>query len=122
MSISVSGNIAATKVTYENLRSLAFGSISGTYAKVGTSWSNPARMIRIHNWTDANLIISFNGVTDKAAIHSQSSQVLDYCSNASEQAGHFEQAAQSAVYVRLEGGAVITSGNVYLEVIYASAV
>ncbi len=42
----------------EPLRSLAFGSISGTYAAVGTPFAYPSRLICFTNDTQGNVIFS----------------------------------------------------------------
>ena len=44
---------------------------------------------------------------------------MDYCSNTSVQGGVLEQPAQEGVYVKDEAAAT-TTGNIYVEVIYAS--
>ncbi len=102
-------------VRYEDLRSLGFAAISGTYAGVGTSFVHPVRMLKVSNLTNANLIISFNGIDDKDAY------IYDFASNQSESAGNLEQQAGERLYVREEDVAP-TLGNVYVTVIYADQV
>lgn len=48
----------AKKATFDTLRSLAFGSISGSYAAVGSAFTVEPRIICITNNTDADMIIS----------------------------------------------------------------
>lgn len=115
-------NVAsAILMKYEPLRSIAFGGISGTYAGVGIPFDNSARMVEMWNMTDANLLISYNGVTDHNFIPANSGKVLDYAANKSLQGGVGEQQAGTRVYVKQEAGAA-TLGNVYLVVTYASGV
>lgn len=109
----------SVRVAFEALRSLAFGSISGTYALVGTVFENPVRQLLIHNTTNANVIISYDGVTDHSFLAAGTSRVMDYCSNTSMQSGVFTQPARQGVYVKDESAAT-SSGNVYVEVVYAS--
>ena len=46
------------KIKFDTLRSLAFGSISGTYAAVGSPFTVNPRIICITNNTDADMIFS----------------------------------------------------------------
>lgn len=52
------------KFYFEPLRSLAFGSISGSYAAVGTPLTDTARKVKFQNLTDANITVSTDGVND----------------------------------------------------------
>ena len=110
----------SSRVAFEDLRVLAFGGISGNYALVGTVFQHPVRQLIIHNTTNANIIISYDGISDKSFIATGTSRVMDYCSNTSMQGGMLEQPAQQGVYVKEEAAAT-ASGNVYVEVIYASS-
>lgn len=110
----------SVKIRYEQLRSLAFGGISGTYAAVGAAFANPVRMLKITNLTDANLLISFDGVLDRDVISSSSVWIHDYGSNKANTGGQLDQAIGDRVYVKQASGAA-TSGSVYVTVIYASA-
>jgi len=112
---------SAQRIGYENLRSLAFGSISSSYAGVGVSFVHPVRMIKVTNLTDINLIISFDGTNDKDIIPSMSAQVYDYATNRIGPVDALEQPAGQRVYVKQETVTAATSGNVYVTVIYASA-
>lgn len=47
-----------TRANFEPLRSLAFGSISGTYAAVGTPSENPIRLVCFSNDTEGNVVFS----------------------------------------------------------------
>ncbi len=105
------------RIMFEDLRSLAFGGISGTYAGVGTAFQKPVRMLKITNLTDAALIISFNGINDKDVIAANSAFIYDYGSNKSDSGGIAEQTAFERVYVREESSSP-TSGSVYVTSIY----
>lgn len=113
--------LSAMRLRYEDLRSLPFGSISGAYAGVGTFFVNPPRMLKVTNFTDANLIISFDGVSDKDVIAAQTAEIYDYGSNRADQAGNLEQSAGERVYVKQETSAP-TVGTVYVTMMYASEV
>lgn len=113
--------ISSMRLRYETLRSLAFGSISGTYAGVGVPFANPVRMLKVTNLTDAALLISFNGIDDHDIVAEQSAQIYDYASNKTDQAGNLEQSAGERLYVKQASGAA-SSGSVYVTVMYASQV
>lgn len=104
------------RVRFEPLRSLAFGSISGAYAAVGTGFSNAARMLMVDNLTDSTITVSFDGVTDHMIIASMSGKIIDYGSNRVGQVNQLEQAQGTVVYVK----GTVTSGSVYVSVIYAA--
>lgn len=107
----------SVKIRYENLRTLSFGGISGTYAGVGAAFANPVRILKITNTTDVTLTISFDGVNDKDVVASSSAWIHDYGTNRAEVGGQLDQAQGERVYVK---GAP-TLGTVYVTVIYASA-
>ncbi len=101
----------------EAVRSIAFGSISGTYAGIGTAITNPARIVLLQNFTDAPLMISQDGVTDHYPINANSSILLDISSNQTHSMGGFVSAG-TRFYVK-----TITapgSGSVYLTVFYGA--
>lgn len=110
----------AQRIRYEPLRSLAFGSITGTYAGIGAPFAHPVRMLMIDNFSNENVVISFDGITDHTVVAAHSGKVLDYASNRMSPADHLEQAVGERVYVKAEG-TLPTLGSVYVSVIYASA-
>lgn len=111
---------SSIRVAFEDLRSLAFNEISGTYALVGTAFQNPPRMLKIYNNTDADLIISYNGgFSDQDYIPEGTGQIYDYGSNMSAKAGLLEQPAFQSVSVK-NVGAAATAGSVYVIVVYAA--
>lgn len=106
-------------IRFEELRSVDFNSVSGTYAGVGDSFSNPVRLLCIDNTLDQNILVSFDGITDHTFVSANGFKLLDYCSNKSVTAGLSEQPAGTRVYVKEESSAA-TSGNVYVTVVYAA--
>ena len=116
MSFALSAQLAR----YEPLRSLGFGSIpTGSWATVGTPYINPARIIKITNTTNANILISYDGVNSHDIVTAGTAEIIDYCSDKTEQAGVLEQQANTQVYVQYSGGAP-TTGSVYVTLIYGS--
>jgi hypothetical protein len=106
----------AVRLYPETLRSLAFGSISGTYAGIGTGLSNPSRILYIVNTTDVLLTFSFDGINDHFVIPSQSYILIDITANMTLSGGALNIAQGQRVYVK---GAP-TLGTVYLSTFFGA--
>lgn len=100
----------------ETLRSLAFGSISGTYAGIGTPFIHPIRVLVLINDTDTLLTYSFDGVNDHLVLPSHDQIVLDVTSNKSQVGGVLSIAAGTRIYVKGTAGA----GSTYLSAFYSA--
>jgi hypothetical protein len=106
----------AVRLYPEVLRTLAFGSISGTYAGIGTPLLNPSRILYIVNTTDVLLTFSFDGINPHFVIPSGSYILIDITSNMTLTGGALNIAAGQRIYV--EGAP--TLGAVYLSTFYGS--
>lgn len=111
----------SVRVRFEDLRSLGWASFGAAYVGVGASFTNPIRLIKITNTSDANLLISFDGISDHDMIPANGFCIYDYGSNATGRSGYLEQPAGDRLYVKLEGAAA-TSGNIYVTLMYVSQV
>ena len=109
-------NSLAVRLYPEPLRTLAFGSISGTYAAIGSALLNPSRILYIVNTTDVLLTFSFDGVNDHFVIPSQSYILLDVTANTSIQGSFINIAQGQKIYV--QGSP--SSGSVYLSTFFGS--
>lgn len=116
--MNASGSV---RVAYEELRTLNSGAFAVGYMGVGAPFTNPIRLLKVTNTSDANLIVSFDGVTDHDFVAANGFYLYDYGSNASGRSGFLEQPAGNRLYVRLEGAAA-TGGDVYVTTIYVSQV
>lgn len=106
-------NQLALRLAIEPLRSLAFGSISGTYAGIGTALSNPSRKLLIQNYTDVLITFSDDGVNDKFVLNPGNQFVLDEALN-----HHGDYTAQGVrFYAKGSPGA----GAVYLSTWYGAS-
>lgn len=105
----------SVRLQFDPVRSLAYGSISGTYAGVGTALTNAASQIIIQNLTDASLMFSFDGVNDHFPLPSNGFIIDDIGSNRAVSQAFF-LAAGERLYVKNIGTA--TSGSVYFTVAY----
>lgn len=99
----------------EALRSLANGSISGTYANIGTPTLHPWKIFYISNTTDGDVIISLNGgVTDNFVVPTKQTLSMDASANGLQNNEYLPQGTQFSVK---EVGA-LTTGSVYVAGVY----
>lgn len=106
-----------TRVNFEAVREIAFGSISGTYAAIGTATLDHTRIVSFTNGTNADVYISLDGTTNMLRVAANSFKLFDLVSNEVSDDGFF--ISQGTVfYVKQVSGAP-TSGTVWVEVMYA---
>lgn len=103
------------RLNVETLRSLAFGSIGAAYAGVGTAIEHSARIVLIQNFTDTDMMFSFDGVNDHFPIKASASIVLDLTANKTINTGFFI-AEGSRLYVKQIDAP--SSGSVYFTIFY----
>jgi hypothetical protein len=101
----------------EPLRSLAFGSISASYAKVGTETEHPVRLFCITNGTQGDMFFSLDGVTDHMFLKAGSFKLFDIQSNMTpNKESNFVFDKGTQFYVKQD--TVPVSGSVYVEILY----
>ena len=100
----------------------AITAAAGAYVLLGTTFANPARIVKIQNLIDADLDISIDGITAYDVVPSQGGWIYDYSSDRSNQAGCLEVPAGTQFYVKYNNAGSTNSKSVYLVLIYASAV
>lgn len=83
----------ATRARIEPIRSLAFGSITGSYVAIGATITEPTRWVYLFNDTDQRIYFSNDGTTDKFLLPAGGFLVMDITSNKGEE----------SVYVVAEG-------------------
>ncbi len=108
--------ITAQRTRWETLRVLAAEDISPTYVPLGDSLENPARIIKMVNTTDVDILVSTNGSDDMDVCPAGGFFLYDIMSNKSEQSCMFVDQG-TVFYISGEP----TTGSVYLVVIYTSA-
>lgn len=106
----------AVRLYPEALRSLAFGSISGTYAGIGSALLNPCRILYIVNNTDVLITFSFDGVTDHFVIPAQSFMIIDVTSNMTLTGGSLSISQGQRIYAK----GTPSLGSVYLTAFFGS--
>lgn len=70
-----------TQARLDPLRSLAFGSITGSFVPVGTPFDFQARIIHFTNLTDGDVIFSMDGTTDQLIVPAGGFILLDITTN-----------------------------------------
>lgn len=105
----------AIRLVFEPVRSLAFGSISGTYTGIGTAFANPERMMLVQNATDVSLMFSADGINDHFQLPSNGFLLLDIAANKTTSQG-FYIAEGTRMYVKEIG--TPSTGSVYVTVMY----
>lgn len=112
--------MTAKKANFDTLRSLAFGSISGTYAALGAEFTENARIITLINNTEGDMIISTDNTVSAGELFlpSGATQTFDFTANlVPGKDDGFVMAIGTQFYVKQSTAPV--SGAVYLEVVYA---
>lgn len=112
--------LLAIRARWEPLRTIEYNVITDAYFAVGSPLAHPARLVTIKNLTDAELYGSTDGVEDYFELAAGEVKTLDFTSNMSLGQGFF-LAQGDQIYVRATG-AEPSTGNVYIEVIYAADV
>lgn len=69
--------MAFVPAVFETIRTLAHGSISGSYAFVGAAYAHPIQKVLITNNTNGDLIFSTDGSTDMIFVAQASYQLYD---------------------------------------------
>lgn len=112
--------MSAKKVYFDTLRSLAFGSISGTYAAVGSAFTVEARIICFTNKTAGDVIFSTDSSNNNGMIFVPAGSFKLYDLTANLIPGKddsFVIAKGTQFYVKQVTAPV--SGAVYIENVYA---
>lgn len=112
--------MSAKKVYFDTLRSLAFGSISGTYAAVGSALTVNPRIMCITNKTQGDMIFSVDSTNSSGNLFVPAGtfKLFDLTANlVPGKDDNFVIAEGTQFYVKQVTAPV--SGSVYLEFIYA---
>ena len=106
-----------TRVQFNPLGLVAFGSITGSYTTFGAAMPGHARLICFTNSTNQDLLISANGVTDHLRIAAGSFKLFDFTTNRVDVDGLFVQKGDQ-FYIKYTSAP--SSGNAWIEVITAA--
>jgi len=106
----------AKSVKFDTLRSIAFGSVTGSYLPIGTAFGHIVRLMKIVNNTNADMFISFDGTNDHDYIPATSFALYDLTTNGVT-ATEFVLKIGTQVYVKQNTAP--TSGSVFITCVYA---
>lgn len=112
------GKTKNIRFEYETLRSLAFGSITDSYAQIGGDFTNPISILKIYNGTDQDLFISKNGTTDHDLIPQGANFVIDITANKTASEGSFFLRAGDGLFTKRGGSVNPTSGSIFVTAIF----
>ena len=102
-------------VRFDAIRSIVFGSISNTYAKLGTALGHPMRVLHFINNTNGDMMISFDGSTDNIAVLADSFALYDLTSD-QDQNESFRYEKGTQLWIKYLS--VPTSGTFYVAAVY----
>ena len=103
----------AQVATIDTIRTLAFGSISGTYAAVGVPLIFPTRLICFTNNTDGDMFFSDDGVHNQLFVAAGSFKLFDLNTNRLNQQQLWVFAIGTQFYVA--ESTAPSKGAVYIE-------
>ncbi len=106
-----------SKVKFEAVREIDFGSILASYVAVGTGTTDHSRIIRFVNGTDVQVLVSLDGTTDNIRMSADSFIIFDFSSNKITDHGLFVSVG-TTFFVKRQSGAP-TTGSFWIEVISA---
>lgn len=104
------------ELSYDDLRTLAFGGIGAAYAIVAAPFSRPVRLLKIVNTTNKNVTVSADGVSDNDIVPTNSFTLYDLTANKVRDEGAFFRVGHG-VWVKSTDGVAPGSGAVYVVVI-----
>ena len=106
-----------TRVQFEALRSVAFGSITNSYTAVGAATTDHTRWVCLSNGTNADMFISLDGSTDHLRIPANGFKLIDIVTNKVTEDGYFIDVG-TIFYIKY--ASVPTSGTFWIEVMFAA--
>ena len=107
-----------SKAQMDAIRTVANGSLSGSYAAIGTPFAYQARIICWTNTTNEDVLFSMDGSTDQVIVPAGSFKLFDITTNHRPvNQDDFCFAIGTQWYVKYVS--MPNSGAVYLEVLYA---
>lgn len=111
----------AKRARLDTLRSIAYGSISGTYAAIGSTLTYPTRIVCLTNGTDADMLVSTDNTVSAGQMVLLKGTFKLYDLTANMVPGkddNMELAVGTQFYVKQL--AAPSSGSVYLECVYVT--
>lgn len=109
-----------TVARFDTLRSLAFGSITGSYQPLGGAILNQWRSFKLTNTCNQNMLISFDGgINDNIILPANSFVLYDIATNANQDAAQALTLSIGTQFsIKAESILPSVGGSVYLEGFY----
>jgi len=104
------------RAMFDTIRSVAFGSITNTYAAFGSPLGHQTRMIRFVNDTDAGIFISTDGTNTMLYLPAGSFILYDVTANKEMAASTFVFAVGTQFFIKYSSAP--TKNSVYIECVY----
>lgn len=106
-----------TRAAWEPLRLVAAGSVTASYAALGTALADYVRELTFKNNTDNTVLVSFDGTNDHLRFPANSAEAVDLTANKVRDDGLFVPKG-TQIYVKHTGSAP-TTGNFWVQLLYA---
>ena len=106
-----------TRVGFEPVREVAFGSVTGSYTAVGAATTDHARIIHIVSTLSTDVYISIDGFVDHLRIAGGGFVLFDFSTNKIHDDGLFLKEG-TIFYVKQTSAGAPASGNLWIEVVY----
>jgi hypothetical protein len=103
-------------IRIDQLRSLAAGSISSSYATVGGPLAHPTRLIKLVNNTNADCVVSVDGVNDNDYLPAGSFALYDVTTNRGNPDPYFVFQTGTQFLVKSTGAP--STGSFYVVAMY----
>lgn len=107
----------AARAYFDDIRSLVFSSISGTYASVGTPLDLPARGVCFTNLTQGDMMFTDDVTADKIIVPARSFKLWDIQANMNTRSDDGYRVPAGTQF-SVKQITAPTSGSVYIENIY----
>ena len=105
----------STRLTHEEAKKLAFGSVQTYFVPVGNKIEYPARQILYQNMTDTVIWVSLDGIHDGLALRANQDFIQDITVNQVQQRGVFVPVGD---YIYVRADVLSTSGLISVTVFY----
>jgi hypothetical protein len=105
----------SNRAKFDTLRSVAAGSVTASYAALGTALGAPAVAVNFQNNTNGDVKVSLDGINDQLYLPANSYQVWDIRTN-SPYLGDYLIPQGTVFYVK-QGTVVPATGAFYIEVL-----
>lgn len=113
-------SIMSSRAAFETLRTLVSGSISGSYAKVGTPLLNPARIVHTYNGCNTDMIFSIDGVNNDYYVPAGGFILFDFTTNHANNAQGLYLPEGTQFWVKQVS--MPASGSVWITVVYGLSI